>query len=145
MVHRYRCIRDCFTRLRLYKDGQEYDIDTSIGTPSHHFIPLDGGPVLDPPDPERERVEALRREAHDKTLSETEPRTLHEMAKRSSDSVTEAPKPESNDTPPPDMTFDAAMEMTNKSLREALKLKGLSTNGAKPTLARRLMGLSEVE
>jgi len=142
-IYQYKCIRDCFTSNRLHKQGTVYSIDTTEGPPSKWFRPIDGGPAS-PLSPGHAK-ELKREEERAKKYDKEGPPTMHEMAKAMATQVSEGPKPESNDTPPPEMTFDQAMDMTNKALREALKLKGLSTNGAKPTLARRLMGLSEVE
>ena len=149
-VFQYRAKRDTFFSMRLCKQGTEHTFDTDVvGTPPHHFEPLDGGPVGKCRDASifkrQDERDAAKRRAAEETQ---EPATYNEAARATSAQVAEPSNPTPAATgklpavPDGDGAFDTVMALDKPTLLAMAKRDGKSTHGSKADIARRLLNLN---
>jgi hypothetical protein len=85
-IFQYRCKRACLVGERKYDEDEIASFDVNVTIPPHHFDPIDGGPVGEPPRSarlaERQTQEERRKAARDKENADmNDPVTFSEMNK----------------------------------------------------------------
>lgn len=133
-IFRYEAIRDSYVHNRLFKAGEQYTFDVELqGVPSHHFKPLDGGPVTEAPENSifNRRQRAPRAKAA-KRVAGDDPKTLREVAQ----SRTTASAVGESDQ----YDFDTLVKKKKGELQAMAKKRGLPASGSKAALAQRILG-----
>ncbi len=151
-IFKYRVKRDCYDDMIRYRpdDIMTRDVEND-GIPSHHFEPLDGGPVEEAPKgsifARADKQLAARKAAAEDAR---EPETFHEISQTHGKAVGQ---PEKRRPPAPVNTknlpatptdIDAAMKFNKPTLIAIAKRDGKSVHGSKVDIARRLIGVDSL-
>jgi hypothetical protein len=161
-IFKYRVKRDCYDDMTRYRPGQIRVVDVANeGIPSHHFEPLDGGPVQ----PARKGSLFARQDkqlaARKKAAEDArEPETFHAISRQQGKAVGQparrrspAATPVSRDAAAPVNTknlpatptdIDMAMKFSKPMLIAIAKRDGKSVHGSKVDISRRLIGVESL-
>lgn len=133
-IHHYRVKRRCYWQHRLWTpddhapDGS-VEIDTnSLGTPPHHFLPVDDGPVGDTP----KHFRGFTRAA---APVEPEPNTLSETAKAAGQGEKPAAPAATNESMIANRAKSLQADLTRDELYEMAGPDGLEIDGAKKNMS----------